>query len=195
MTDVNSRPHQDHSIRQVRQAAAERFRRAVDWVSFYREILGINGVIEKMFPDAHKRDEFEQTAEYAEIQHMLAKLRDRSAQTRQPDEPTRVITVRLPRSLHESLRHEAHHHKTSMNKLCISKLLQVIADELVPSDFERRESTPADSESSAGSAADPPPPAPNGSQPELQDDTTNRMSIPLPSCPTLNDALSSGRPF
>jgi hypothetical protein len=26
-----------------------------------------------------------------------------------------------------------------MNKLCISKLLQVIADELVPSDFERRD--------------------------------------------------------
>ena len=44
-------------------------------------------------------------------------------------EPTRVITVRLPRSLHESLKDEANSRKTSMNQLCISKLLQVIEEE------------------------------------------------------------------
>lgn len=54
------------------------------------------------------------------------------------EEPTRVITVRLPRSLHEALRAEAHIHQTSMNKLCISKLLQLIDDALVPN--EARES-------------------------------------------------------
>jgi hypothetical protein len=45
-----------------------------------------------------------------------------------------VITVRLPKSLHESLRAEAHDRHTSMNKLCISKLLQVVDGELVPSE-------------------------------------------------------------
>jgi len=34
--------------------------------------------------------------------------------------------------LHESLRHEAHERHTSMNKLCISKLLQIVDRELVP---------------------------------------------------------------
>jgi predicted HicB family RNase H-like nuclease len=50
-----------------------------------------------------------------------------------------VITVRLPKSLHESLRAEAHDRRTSMNKLCISKLLQVIDDELVPAEMAASE--------------------------------------------------------
>jgi predicted HicB family RNase H-like nuclease len=45
-----------------------------------------------------------------------------------------VITVRLPKSLHESLRAEAHDRRTSMNKLCISKLLQVVDGDLVPAE-------------------------------------------------------------
>ena len=45
-----------------------------------------------------------------------------------------MITVRLPKSLHESLRTEAHEKRTSMNKLCISKLLQMIDTELIPGD-------------------------------------------------------------
>ena len=50
------------------------------------------------------------------------------------EEPTRVITVRLPKSLHEALRVEAHEHQTSMNKLCISKLLQFIDGDKVPTE-------------------------------------------------------------
>ena len=49
-------------------------------------------------------------------------------------EDTRVITVRLPRSMHEALRAEAYTEHTSMNKLCISKLLQKIGSNLVPTD-------------------------------------------------------------
>ena len=79
--------------------------------------------------------QFEQTPEYQRIQQMLAKLRENDADLPGgPREPTRVITVRLPKSLHESLRAEAHDRHTSMNKLCISKLLQVVDDELVPAE-------------------------------------------------------------
>ena len=46
----------------------------------------------------------------------------------------RDITVRLPRSMHEMLRVEAHEHRTSMNKLCISKLLQLIDGTGVPTE-------------------------------------------------------------
>jgi predicted HicB family RNase H-like nuclease len=77
---------------------------------------------------------FEMSSEYAEIQQMLAKLREKSADEAEGREPTRVITVRMPKSLHESLRQEAHSRRTSMNKLCISKLLQVISEELIPAD-------------------------------------------------------------
>jgi len=77
---------------------------------------------------------FEKTDEYAEIQLMLAKLRERNGAAADGKEPTRVITVRLPKSLHESLRAEAHDRKTSMNQLCISKLLHVLNGEFVPAE-------------------------------------------------------------
>ena len=54
------------------------------------------------------------------------------AEERDPSEPPQVITIRLPRCLHDALRVEAHEHRTSMNKLCISKLLQLIDAEMVP---------------------------------------------------------------
>jgi predicted HicB family RNase H-like nuclease len=53
--------------------------------------------------------------------------------TRAPvPEETKVITVRLPLSLHAALGEEAHEHRTSVNKLCISKLLQFIDHDFVP---------------------------------------------------------------
>lgn len=79
--------------------------------------------------------EYEQSEEYQQIQLMLAKLRERGTDTSNTSkEPTRVITVRMPKSLHEALRAEAHDRHTSMNKLCISKLLQVVDDTLVPAE-------------------------------------------------------------
>ena len=124
---------------EARHIAAEKFRHNPDWVIFYREVLGVDGIIDQLFPTQEQRSQFERTAEYTEIQQMLARLRARSRVQKRPAEITRVITVRLPESLHESLRVEAHNLQTSMNKLCISKLLQTVADDLVPSDFQRRE--------------------------------------------------------
>ena len=139
MMEVAQQPTQEDRIQRVHQMANDKFRHEPDWVTFYREVLGVDGIIDQLFPGIEQRTKFQKTNEYAEIQQMLAKLREKNRGQKQPDEATRVITVRLPQSLHEALRHEAHNHKTSMNKLCISKLLQVIADELVPSDFERHD--------------------------------------------------------
>ena len=65
---------------------------------------------------------------------MVARLRGGNADYQNGREPTRVITVRLPKSLHESLRDEAHQRNTSMNKLCISKLLQIVDDQFIPAE-------------------------------------------------------------
>ena len=110
------------------------FQQQPDWVTFFREVLGVDGLVRKLFTTPEEMAEFEKTAEYAEIQAMVAKLRERSGAQQDGKEPTRVITVRLPKSLHESLRAEAHDRKTSMNQLCISKLLQVIDEQLVISE-------------------------------------------------------------
>jgi predicted HicB family RNase H-like nuclease len=112
------------------RVATTLYRQDPDWVTYFREILGIGGVVRRLFAKHEELAEFERTTEYAEIQLMLARLRQRSTTRMDTQEPTRVITVRMPQSLHEALQAEAHAHQTSMNKLCITKLLQVIDGEL-----------------------------------------------------------------
>ena len=118
----------------VQRIAEDLFSRQPDWITFYREILGLHGVLRKTFRSREELAEFEQTEAYQDIQQMLTKLRGQGPLAADPEEPTRVITVRLPKSLHEALRVEAHEHHTSMNKLCVSKLLQFIADQMVPAE-------------------------------------------------------------
>jgi len=110
--------------------ASSYYRKNVSWVAFFREVLGIEGLIRKVFQDKQERAAFLKSDEYAEIQGMLEQLRARSDEPSEQEEPIRVITVRLPQSVHEALRSEASDHKTSMNKLCIAKLLHIIQDEL-----------------------------------------------------------------
>jgi len=131
MTKTHFGPEaQIHNV--VQQKAYELFSKSPDWVTFYREILGLNGAVRRHFASKEALAQFEQTESYAAIQQMLTKLRERASVQIDPPEPTRVITVRLPKSVHEALRVEAHEHCTSMNKLCISKLVQFIDDQLVP---------------------------------------------------------------
>jgi len=119
----------------VFRVADEIFRQRPSWVTFFREVLGVDGIVRQIYNTPESLSHFEQTSEYQTIQQMLAKLREHDADLPGgPREPTRVITVRLPKSLHESLRAEAHERHTSMNKLCISKLLQVVDGELVPNE-------------------------------------------------------------
>lgn len=119
----------------VIRVADEIYNQQPSWVTFFREVLGVDGIVRQLYSTPESLAQFEQTAEYQQIQQMLAKLREKDADLPGgPREPTRVITVRLPKSLHESLRAEAHDRRTSMNKLCISKLLQVIDEEMVPMD-------------------------------------------------------------
>lgn len=118
---------------EIQQIAQALFAKAPDWVTYYREILGLSGIVRHTYPTREMLNEFEQSEAYREIQQMLTRLREKDSQVIDPkEEPTRVITVRIPKSLHEALRVEAHDHRTSMNKLCISKLLQFVDNQLVP---------------------------------------------------------------
>ena len=118
----------------VYDAAFGLFSSTPDWVTFFREILGAEGLVRRTFRTPEALAEFERSEAYAEILRMLTRLRERTVGPDVPQEPIRVITVRLPMSLHEALRTEADEHHTSVNKLCISKLLQQIDDELVPAE-------------------------------------------------------------
>ncbi len=117
---------------EIHRKAFALFSLSPDWVTFYRKVLGLDGIVRRHYRDQDALAEFEQTEVYAAIQQMLTKLREFGNPDRETGEPTRVITVRVPNSLHATLKSEAHEHQTSVNKLCISKLLQWIDDELVP---------------------------------------------------------------
>lgn len=118
---------------EVVRFANEKFLSAESWIEFFRSVLGVDGIVHTLFPSPDELDSFERLQVYADLQQKVAKLREKR-QTAEPNEPTRVITVRLPKSLHEALRRESHSRQTSMNKLCISKLLQTIDPLLVPLD-------------------------------------------------------------
>lgn len=131
---------------QVLATARQLAERDLDWVTFFREVLGIEGVVRKAFPTFDELCEFEKSDEYDAIQRMLVKLREKKGANDSDSEPTRVITVRLPKSMHEYLRTEAHDLRTSMNKLCISKLLQVVEQDMIPAEKSapaRRRTAPA----------------------------------------------------
>jgi len=121
--------------RKAYQQAIELSEIQPDWLLFFREVLGVGGIVRRLFPDAEAQLRFEQTVEYAAIREMLGRLRQKSHRNKGPLEPTRVITVRLPKSVHESLRAEATARGTSMNQLCLSKLLRVIDQEFGPDEF------------------------------------------------------------
>jgi predicted HicB family RNase H-like nuclease len=125
----------------ILQAARQLYDSEPDWVTFFREILGVDGIVRRQFTRLEDLNAFEKSPEFEQIQKWLVKLREQKNATDTESEPTRVITVRLPKSMHEYLRTEAHDLRTSMNKLCISKLLQVIEQDLIPA--ERSSGTPS----------------------------------------------------
>lgn len=94
------------------------------WREFYSRIMGTNGVIRKLITDPAARHKFEQSDDYEELMVMLRALRSQADISEVDQKRARVITVRLPADIHEGLMREAHDKGTSLNKLCVSKLLE-----------------------------------------------------------------------
>jgi predicted HicB family RNase H-like nuclease len=106
--------------------AEDLFSREPSWVDFFREIFGWEGAVMRAFADASERERFRESDEYARLNELLDMLREREEDSPRRREPTSTITVRLPRSLHESLLEEAAEGRMSLNRLCILKLTQVL---------------------------------------------------------------------
>lgn len=105
------------------RVARELFEQRPDWVTFYRELLGVDGMVRQLFPQPEDYLAFEKTAEYRAILEMLQQLREQQEVVDRRD-TLRVITVRIPSSVHQALRAEAEARAVSLNKLCLAKLLQ-----------------------------------------------------------------------
>ena len=75
---------------------------------------------------------FLRTEQHHQIQLMLTALRSRDLPENDPNDPQRMITVRLPKSLHEAMCDEAIRLNISVNRLCISRMLQLLDPKMIP---------------------------------------------------------------
>ena len=110
-------------------ARAEELAVLGSWVKVYKATLAPDGMISSL--SAEEQDEFRKSREYTVVQQIIADLR----KIGNHEGPTAVLTIRVPTSVHDALRQESHGCFTSMNQLCISKLLQSIDPNLVPRDI------------------------------------------------------------
>ena len=124
--------------RHVFETATELFGVAPTWTAFYRETLGADGVSRALFVDAEDVREYECSEEHSKVLEMLTVLRSRDLPENDPHEPQRMITVRIPKSLHDAICKEANELAVSVNKLCISRLLQKVDPTMIPSSNQKR---------------------------------------------------------
>lgn len=117
--------------------AIEAFPKSASWVDFFRDVLGVDGVARRLFTSAEQMHLWEASPEFSQILEMMTALRAQETSKCESAEPQRMITVRIPMSLHESLKKESEDHHTSINKLCISKLLVGIDNKFVPTEKGR----------------------------------------------------------
>jgi len=122
-------PRRDHGPQAVLEVAEQLYETGPEWLVFFREIMGLDGIVRRTFQTPESLIKFECSPEYARIREMLDDLRQRQQERPAIRESQRVITVRMPRSLHETLKAEAQQLQVSINTLCISKLLKLIDDE------------------------------------------------------------------
>lgn len=124
--------------RQTLLLAEEAFAKTGSWVMFFREILGVDGVVRQLFSEDEEYRRFTEGPEFATLHEMLAAIRSQDQSKSDAAEPERMITIRIPKSLHEALQEESKSCGLSINKLSISKLLLPANPRFVPEQQGRR---------------------------------------------------------
>jgi predicted HicB family RNase H-like nuclease len=118
-----------HAATAVLHVAERLYSMNPEWVVFFREVLGVEGIVRRTFSDPESLLRFECSPQYARIREMLDALRVRQQERPADRETQRVVTVRMPRSLHETLKAEADQMRVSINTLCISKLMKLLDEQ------------------------------------------------------------------
>lgn len=144
----------EERVEHIMRTAADLFGLAPTWTAFYRAVLGGEGVMRKAIAAGEEAAQFECSAEHSKLLTMLTTLRSRDLPENDPFEPQRMITVRIPKSLHDSICDEANQLAVSVNKLCISRLLQRVDKNMIPSSSQKRRGRRPGSAGSKANASD-----------------------------------------
>ncbi|MEM9826273.1 MAG: toxin-antitoxin system HicB family antitoxin [Planctomycetota bacterium] len=131
---LNTKPSDDYEQREaeVLRVAEEVFVATGHWVVFLRTLLGTEGVVAHLFPNPEDRQRFNQSEAHSELQEMVAAIRSSDRTKPTCVEPARMITLRIPVTLHEILTAEAEESGLSINQIAIGKLIQPSENRHVP---------------------------------------------------------------
>jgi hypothetical protein len=124
--------------KQVVDCATELFGLAPSWVAFFRATMARGGVVSKLFVTPEERKEYWCSSEHHQVLEMLTALRSRDLPECEAGEPSRMITIRIPKCLHEFICDEANEMEMSVNKLCISRILMQVDPTLLPQSAQKR---------------------------------------------------------
>lgn len=117
---------------EVTRLAHEAFAKTTSWVVFYREMLGVEGVVATLYPTKEERQFFETQPEFLELLEIVTSLRSQDTSKMDAYEPTRMLTVRMPRSLHAEVIRRSEEQGLSLNSYAITKLLQPVDKRFTP---------------------------------------------------------------
>ena len=87
-----------HGANAVLEVAERLHAMKPEWVVFFREVLGVDGIVRRTFKDPESLVRFECSPQYARIREMLDDLRNRQREEPATRSTQRVVTVRMPRS-------------------------------------------------------------------------------------------------
>lgn len=124
--------------KQVVDCATELFGLAPSWVAFFRATMARGGLVSKLFVTPEERKEYWCSSEHHQVLEMLTALRSRDLPECEAGEPSRMITIRIPKCLHEFICDEANEMEMSVNKLCISRILMQVDPTLLPQSAQKR---------------------------------------------------------
>ena len=122
----------------VKHHASQRYQEKVEWVIFYREIYGVDGLLSKI--PVPWKNAILKSSLGREMQVMMRELRQQILQVL-PCEDSKSFTVRTSESVYKSLLKEAEQRKVSPNKLYITKLIQFVENDLIPEEYVAEQET------------------------------------------------------
>ena len=128
----------EEQLVEIHKVAKQAFGMTSSWVVFYREILGPDGFVARSFSTRMERERFDLTSAHGSLLQMLTDLRETDTSKVSKEEPERMITLRVPSSVHSQLVSESNALNLSVNKLCLSKILMPIDGKYVPKCEGRR---------------------------------------------------------
>lgn len=98
--------------------------KAENWQHAHNAVFGVGALFSELFPTYEERMEFAKREEYQQIREMIESL----PSARTGSNSSGNVLVRMPKSLHAAMIHEAEQEGVSLNQLIVAKLAAQLRD-------------------------------------------------------------------